>query len=160
MRKLRLLVATLAFGLSILAANQISFQGFVASSQNLLPAPTNVLASDNAYATKVGISSDPIRGSTLYRVFRSSTNNTAGALEVGTTPEGIFFDNNVPAGQIFFYWVRAENGSTTSAFSIPDQGSRALTGGQVGPVPPLNPPPVPPGNPVTAAKATLGKVLF
>jgi cytochrome c peroxidase len=31
---------------------------------------------------------------------------------------------------------------------------------QMGPLPPLGPPPVPPGNPITTAKASLGKALF
>ena len=136
------------------------FQSFTATGQSGgISAPTNVSATDNAYSTKVGVTWDAVRGATLYRVFRNTTNNPANALDLGTTAEAVFFDNTGIAGQIYFYWVRAENGSSTSSLSPADQGVRA-SGNIVGPIPPLNPPPAPPGNPVTAAKAYLGKTLF
>jgi cytochrome c peroxidase len=78
---------------------------------------------------------------------------------LGTTVEGSFFDTTGTAGQTYFYWVRAESGSLVSGLSVPDQGTRA-NGLINGPVAPLNPPPAPPGNAVTAAKAYLGKTLF
>src|SRR5207302_1104029 len=94
-----------------------------------------------------------------YRIFRSTTSNSASATAIGTTPQAIFFDATGAPGQNFFYWVRAENGSNVSALSQSDQGSR--TGGNVvGPLSPLEPPPAPGGNSVTAAKAYLGKTLF
>src|SRR6185295_826351 len=81
------------------------------------------------------------------------------AVAVGTTAEGSFFDATGNPGQTFFYWVRAESARLVSNFSDPDQGTRA-NGVINGPVAPLNPPPVPPGNTVTATKAYLGKTLF
>ncbi|HEX8116576.1 MAG TPA: cytochrome c peroxidase, partial [Pyrinomonadaceae bacterium] len=78
----------------------------------------------------------------------------------GTTAANSFFDTTAAAGQTFFYWVRAENGSNTSALSQPDQGARAVATANPGGVGALNPPPAPAGNPVTAAKAALGKALF
>jgi cytochrome c peroxidase len=140
-------------------ANRL-WPGFTTTGQGTsLSAPTNVSASDGAYATKVGISWDTIRGATLYRIFRNTTNDSASAVVVGTTPEGSFFDTTAAVGQNFFYWVRAENGSVVSGLSASDQGVRA-SGVINGPVPPLNPPPAPPGNQVTATKAYLGKTLF
>src|SRR6266566_4545699 len=139
--------------------NRLS-RGFTVTGQgSTLSAPTNVTASDNAYSTKVGVSWDTVRGATLYRIFRNAVNDTASAVVVGTTVEGTFFDPSGTAGQTFFYWVRAENGNVVSSLSAPDQGTRA-NGIINGPVPPLNPPPAPPGNPVTATKAYLGKTLF
>jgi cytochrome c peroxidase len=147
------LVAMLAFG------NRF-FQGFkVASQANTLSAPTNVTASDNAYSTKVGVSWEAVRSATFYRVFRDTANDSASAVNLGTTVEGTFFDPTGIAGQTYFYWVRAENGNGVSGLSVPDQGTRA-NGTLNGPVQPLNPPPAPAGNPVTAAKAYLGKALF
>jgi cytochrome c peroxidase len=137
--------------------------GFVVSGQNVsssLTAPTNVLASDSTYSTKIGVTWDAIRGATLYRVFRNPANNPATAVTVGTTVEGSFFDTSAVAGQTYFFWVRAENGNAVSDISQPDEGTRANGVTIFGPVPPLNPPPTPPGNPVTAAKAFLGKTLF
>jgi cytochrome c peroxidase len=136
--------------------------GFLVSGQSpsSLTAPTDVVASDNAYSTKVGVTWDAIRGATLYRIFRNTTNDPTSAATLGTTVEASFFDTTAIAGQTFFYWVRAENGSVVSPFSQSDLGTRANGLTVFGPVPPLNPPPVPAGNPVTAAKAFLGKTLF
>jgi cytochrome c peroxidase len=123
-----------------------------------LPAPAEVNASDNAYVTKVGVSWDPVRGATLYRIFRNATSDATTAATIGTTSEATFFDTTATPGQTFFYWVRAENGALVSPMSASDQGTRAI--GNINGAGPLNPPPQPPGNPVTATKAYLGKTLF
>src|SRR5205807_392704 len=118
----------------------------------------SVSASDNAYITKIEISWDAIHGAALYRVFRNTTNDSTTASSIGSTVEATFFDTTATVGQTFFYWVRAENGSVVSAMSTPDTGIRAA--GAINGLPPLNPPPVPNGNAITAAKAFLGKTLF
>src|SRR5438132_7837025 len=160
MRTIKFSIVSLLALLSLLTVGNEFFRGFSTTGQSVvLSAPTGVIASDNAYSTKVGINWDTVRGATLYRIFRNTSNDSASAVGVGTTPEGSFFDDTAAPGQVFFYWVRAENGTVVSGFSQPDQGSRA-SGNIVGPIPPLNPPPVPPGNPVTATKAYLGKTLF
>jgi cytochrome c peroxidase len=160
MRTIKLSIIGMLLVTAVLVCAHRLFPGFKASGQNpTLTAPTEVAASDNSYVTKVGISWATVRGATLYRILRNTVNDTATATTAGTTPEGAFFDATVPAGQTFFYWVRAENGNVVSPFSTADQGSRAV-GNINGPVQPLNPPGAPPGNPVTAAKAYLGKTLF
>jgi cytochrome c peroxidase len=131
------------------------------SGNDSLSAPTGFTASDGNYADKVGIMWATVRGATSYRVFRAATSNPATATDVGTTAANYFFDQTAAANQTYFYFVRAENGGTTSDHSQPDQGLRA-----VGNVPqsgfflPLNPPAAPTGNPITATKAYLGKALF
>ena len=137
-----------------------TFRGFnVAAQSAALTAPANIAATDDAYATKVAVTWDAVRGATLYRIFRNATNNSATATAIGTTPQAIFFDTTATANQSLFYWVRAENGNVVSALSQSDQGSR--TGGAIiGPLAPLDPPPAPLGNQPTAAKAYLGKALF
>jgi cytochrome c peroxidase len=154
------LLAVLLFSLlSVVLSNRL-FPAFVTTGQTGgLSAPTGLVASDSSYSTKVGLTWNAVRGATTYRIFRNTIKDSAGAVSVGTTPAGEFFDATAVAGQNYFYWVRAENGTTTSALSAPDQGMRAI-GNIVGPIQPLNPPPMPPGNPVTAAKAYLGKALF
>src|SRR5882672_5138798 len=160
MRTIKLAAISLLCLLSVMAFGNRFFHGFKVESQGgPLSAPTNVTASDNSYSTRVGVSWDTVRGATLYRIFRNAVNDTASAVVVGTTVEGTFFDPSGTAGQTFFYWVRAENGNAVSSLSAPDQGTRA-NGVINGPVPPLNPPPAPPGNLVTATKAYLGKTLF
>jgi cytochrome c peroxidase len=137
--------------------------GFLASAQNVttsIPAPVGLVASDNTYSTKIGLTWDSARGATVYRIFRNTINDPGTAADLGTTAEGSFFDQTAIAGQTFFFWVRGENGNVVSALSQPEQGTRANGLTVFGPLPPLNPPPVPPGNPITAAKAFLGKTLF
>ena len=124
-----------------------------------LSAPTGVIASDGNYINKVGIHWDTIRGATVYRIFRNTTNNTATATDVGTTAANYFFDTTAVVGQNYFYWVKAENGGKVSDFSSSDQGLRA-NGMIISASEPLEPPGAPAGNPVTAAKAYLGKTLF
>jgi len=156
--KLSIIFALLMVSVSLVAHRLLP--GFTATGQaGSLSAPTNVSASDSVYSTKIGINWDAIRGATLYRVFRNTTNDSSTAAAIGTTADATLFDTTAAVGQTFFYWVRAENGSVFSSFSASDSGVRA-NGVINGPVPPLNPPPQPAGNPVTAAKAYLGKALF
>ena len=124
-----------------------------------LTAPTGMTASDNAYNSKVGLYWDTIRGATNYRIFRNSVDNSSTATDVGISASNSFFDVSALPGQSFFYWVRAENGTSVSEFSAVDQGARAVAQPQ-GPLQPLEPPPAPPANPITATKTSLGKVLF
>lgn len=123
-------------------------------------APTNVKASDNDYSMKVGINWDTIRGATVYRIFRNTVNDTSTATDIGATQANYFFDTGAAVAQLYFYWVRAENGSGSSQLSSPDQGTRGQGGMLSGPFSPLEPPIQPAENPVTAAKAYLGKALF
>jgi cytochrome c peroxidase len=163
MRALKLSILCLLLVAVSLPITQQLFPGVLVSGQNVvnaLSAPAGVIASDNTYSTKVGLTWDAVRGASLYRVFRNTTNDPATAIDLGTTVEGSFFDQTALAGQTYFFWVRGESGNVLSPLSQAEQGTRANGVTVFGPVPPLNPPPVPPGNPVTAAKAFLGKALF
>lgn len=140
-----------------LAAPQ--FSGIAKTTAGGLAAPTGVIASDGDYSNKVGLHWDTIRDATTYRIYRNTTNNSATAVDRGTTAANYFFDGGGVAGQAYYYWVRAENATTTSDLGTPDLGTRAV--GEIIPgEEPLLPPPAPLGNPVTAAKAYLGKTLF
>ena len=130
------------------------------SGQGTLAAPTGVNASDGNYANKIGLHWDTIRGANLYRIYRGTTNNPGAATVVGTTAANYFFDAGAGAGQVYFYWVKAENGALASDFSAPDQGARGSGQPTSTSFPPLEPPVEPSGNPVTATKASLGKTLF
>jgi cytochrome c peroxidase len=158
MKRLKLLVIFL-FLLPMLVFYNKFLPSFIVSGQsgNALSTPTGAAASDGSYSTKVGITWDTIRGATVYRIFRNTINDSASATSVGTTVAGAFFDTTAIAGQNYFYWVRAENGTIVSSLSQADAGFRAVGNNGAGS---LNPPPAPPGNPVTATKAYLGKALF
>ena len=149
-----LLPAFLFFG-GVFETNKVKSQ----SGGSLIAAPTGVIASDDAYSTKVGLHWDTMRGATLYRIFRNTVNDSATATAVGSTAANYFFDTSAAQNQQYFYWIRAENAGLQSDFSQADQGRRA-SGNLTGQAVPLDPPDAPPGNPVTAAKASLGKALF
>jgi cytochrome c peroxidase len=101
-----------------------------------------------------------VRGANLYRIFRSTASDPSSAVAVGATAANYFFDTTAVPSQTYFYWVRAENSASSSGLSNDDQGLRAVGNFQSQIFSPLSPPPAPAGNPVTAAKASLGKTLF
>src|SRR5258707_10784532 len=122
MRTIKLSIVSLFSLLLILAFGANLFRGFIATGQvTTLAAPTDVIASDNAYSSKVEIAWDAIPGATLYRVFRNTSNDSSSAINLGATAEGTFFDNTAVAGQNYFYWVRAENGNAVSSLSTPEK---------------------------------------
>jgi cytochrome c peroxidase len=158
MRSLKLAVC-FVFALGIAVFSLLRTEKVAGQIGSAVSAPTNLSASDNAYNSKVGLYWDTIRGATTYRIFRNTVNNSLTAADIGTTPANSFFDTGAVAGTTYFYWVRAENSSTTSDLSAVDQGTRSNTVSQGG-LQPLAPPPVPAGNPITATKIYLGKTLF
>ncbi len=125
-----------------------------------LSAPTGVSASDGDYIDKVSVMWNAVRGAARYRIFRSAGNEPSSATEVGTTAANYFFDTTAQASQNYFYWVRAESNAANSSLSNSDYGLRAVGSFNNEIFSPLSPPPAPAGNPVTAAKAYLGKALF
>ncbi|MCW5962380.1 MAG: hypothetical protein KIS76_19625 [Pyrinomonadaceae bacterium] len=149
-------LAFILFSLTVFSHRRVSTN---VTAQTSINAPTGVVVTDGVYSTKVGLYWDTMRNATSYRIFRNTTNNSATAVSVGTTAANYFFDTTSNQGQVYFYWIRAENGTATSDFSQPKQGRRA-TGNIGGGLQPLQPPVAPPGNPVTATKAALGKALF
>lgn len=135
---------------------KVSGQSVVGS----LNAPTGVTASDGDYVNKVGVHWDTVKGATVYRIFRNTVNDSGSATDVGTAAGNFFFDPTAVVSQQYYYWVRAENAGTVSSMSASDVGLRAQAGTPHFLYTPLEPPPAPAGNPVTAAKASLGKALF
>lgn len=133
-----------------------------ASSQttSVLPAPNGISASDSDFIDKIQVSWNVVRGATSYRVFRSTTDDAATAVEVGTTAKSSFLDTTAAVGQVYFYRVKAENSLATSGFSLSDNGLRASGSFHSAFYSPLGPPSEPTGNAITAAKAALGKTLF
>ncbi|MGE3465737.1 MAG: cytochrome c peroxidase [Pyrinomonadaceae bacterium] len=125
-----------------------------------LAAPTGVSASDGDYGNKIGVNWDVIRGAGIYRVLRNTTNDSATAIDVGTTAANYFFDTSAVSGQTYFYWVRAERKSELGPLSEPDQGAVGVAAVTPGPFPRLDPPDAPLDNQLSGAKIYLGKALF
>ncbi|HMS44000.1 MAG TPA: hypothetical protein PKE69_27485, partial [Pyrinomonadaceae bacterium] len=123
MKILKLLVISVFVFAAIFGFGNNLFQSKT-NAQTSLSAPTGFSATTNQYNNKVGLHWDTMRGATTYRIFRNTTNNSATATDVGTTAANFFFDTTAAAGQTFFYWVRAENGTAQSSFSVSAQGAR------------------------------------
>lgn len=158
--KIFVLFAFAAFAVVVFSGRSEVSQANGRYSNGSIDAPTGVRSTVNLYATKVGVYWDTVRGATLYRIYRNTANDPNSATDVGTSSGNYYFDQTAVAGQSYFYWVRAENSVTSSSFSEPASGRRANGNVFPGPFPPLDPPPSPSGNSVTAAKASLGKALF
>lgn len=133
----------------------------VAALAQPLASPTGVVASDGMYSTKVGLAWEHVRDAKLYRIFRADSNAPSAARDIGDTQSILYFDQGTAAGATAYYWVRAENGDRVSPLSAVETGFKAEgKTSNFGPFTPLQPPPEPLGNPVTAAKVYLGKTLF
>ena len=162
MNRLKLIVALVFafFAVIFYAPNLLTPTATGAVGGTTLDAPTSVVASDENYADKIGIMWDTIRGATTYRVFRNTTDDSSTATDVGTSVTNYYYDSTAATNQIYYYWVKAENTTSSSDFSQSDTGERGVGDANAGVFAPLNPPPAPPQNPVTATKSFLGKTLF
>ena len=92
-----------------------------------LDAPTGVAASDGTYADKVRVTWNSVAGATSYLVYRSLTNSSASASQVGSSTAAAYDDTaatNWPETALY-YWVKAANALTTSVFSASAQGACA-----------------------------------
>lgn len=91
----------------------------------LLTAPT-IQASDGAFLDRVRISWAVVAGATSYEVYRGLTDDSGAAGLIGTTSSLTFDDTTAEQGVTYYYWAKAVNLSTTSAFSNSDTGFAAL----------------------------------
>ncbi|MCE5231507.1 hypothetical protein LLG95_18165 [bacterium] len=89
-----------------------------------LAAPTNVSASDGAYADKVVVNWSSVSGATGYKIYRATTGNSADAIEIGTDTSSPYEDKTGSAGKTYTYWVTATNGSGQGGFSAGNSGYR------------------------------------
>lgn len=157
MQKIKLLV------LILFACFAAVFYGIFPESSaraGSLSAPTGVRASDNMYADKVGVYWDTVRGATLYRIYRNTVNDPGTAAPVGTSVRNYFFDAPPTQATQYYYWVKAEQDENAGPLSDVVQGRMAVGEVFPGTFPVLEPPQESAENPVTAAKASLGKTLF
>ena len=148
------------FALFFLGYDRVSTTAQGRAVGNAPAAPSGFTASDNDYSNKVGLIWNTVRGAATYRVLRNTANEPSSAEDIGSTAANQFADTTATANVGYFYWIRAENGDGNSPLSAADAGIRASGGPPPGPFLPQDPPTPPAGNPVTAAKASLGKTLF
>ncbi len=90
--------------------------------------PAGISASDGAYLNKIQVSWNNSSGATAYLVFRNISNDSAGAVQVGTTWSTTYDDLRADIGPIYYYWVKAVNAAGASAFSAPASGRTHVEG--------------------------------
>lgn len=104
-----------------------------------MPAPQNLQASDEGFADKIHIFWDPVEAPegidavTSYKLYRGTTTSFSSAALIATiTAPTVEYDDLVDgdlvAGTQYYYWVRATNGTDTSALSNRDGGMAASEG--------------------------------
>ena len=90
--------------------------------------PTNVSASDGAYAGFVRISWTAPQNASSYEVWRGTVNAYSLAEMNGRTTSTSYDDTTAQPGMRYYYWVKAiTTGGASSAFSASDVGYRPLS---------------------------------
>ena len=90
------------------------------------PAPANLTATDGTSPTQVDLAWEAAPDAVSYEVWRSSSDDSATAALLGTTPNLTFSDASGSAIQNLFYWVKSVTASATSGFSNSDNGFRSM----------------------------------
>lgn len=86
----------------------------------ILDAPTGTIASDGAYPDKISISWTAVPAATFYDVYRCE--GCCGLkIKIGSSYNTSHEDFDVSIGD-YYYWIKANNDSGTSEFSLPDTG--------------------------------------
>jgi len=94
---------------------------------NCLQPPTGVSVSDGTYTDRIRISWNASGGATYYRVYRNTSNTSAGAIDLTPNPPASPYDDvNAAPGTTYWYFVKACNNGICSGFSSSDSGYRAI----------------------------------
>jgi hypothetical protein len=99
-----------------------------ASFQTLPETPGSLNASDGRYADKILLTWSAVSSAGGYQVWRHTTNDSAGASQIGTSAQTNYADPSAAGGQIYYYWAKATNAGGASAFSASDSGWRRSVG--------------------------------
>ncbi|MDB5321862.1 MAG: hypothetical protein JWN40_3493, partial [Phycisphaerales bacterium] len=130
-------IANLAPGAHTISATYSGSANFAVSTSaaltqtvtaNAPAAPTNVAASDGAYADRVRITWTAPAGATAYEVWRNTSSSSGSAVKINATDITVatYDDTTAAAGATYYYWVKAKNAGGTSAFSASNTGFRAV----------------------------------
>ncbi len=89
-------------------------------------APSRCRATNGSFCDRVEVTWRGVSGATQYLIFRGTSNNSANAVQIGTSTTTLFNDTTAVAGTTYQYWVKAQNACGTSGFSNRDSGRRAV----------------------------------
>jgi fibronectin type 3 domain-containing protein len=102
---------------------------------DILEPPTGIYATDGAFEDRVQISWIPSDEAAYYKIYRNSSNLTAGATGLDGEPAfSPYNDFDIISGVDYYYWVQACNIVGCSDFSPSDSGYAAIDVSQ--PLPP------------------------
>ena len=92
-----------------------------------LAAPANLAGSQGTTTKTVDLTWSAATGASSYEVWRSLTDDSSTASQVGSPATTSFSDASVTQGTVYFYWVKAVNAGGTSDFSSSASGYAANT---------------------------------
>ncbi len=90
-----------------------------------MSAPTGVSASDGTYSDRIRVTWNTVAGATHYKLYRATTSSSAAAIAITGWQVAASYDNFVPGGDLYYYWVKAaasSGGSGESGFSASNSG--------------------------------------
>ncbi len=105
-----------ALGLSVFSASD--------SGARKLSPPTSVSASKRTYTDKVRVTWPAVAYALGYQVWRNTASNTASATKLGSATATTYDDTTAVKETTYYYWVKATNATSVSAFGTPDTGVR------------------------------------
>jgi C1A family cysteine protease len=95
-----------------------------ASGYRGLQTPGDVTASGGTHASGVLVSWSAVSGAVSYRVWRSTSANSASAANIGETSSLSFLDTTASPGVTYYYWVQAKRWSIIGSLSSLSSGWR------------------------------------
>lgn len=112
------------------AGNQYGASGFSVGNTGWARrrphAPSGVAATTDGFCDRVQITWSPVSCASAYSVWRSTTNDSATASNLGAVNTTTFNDTTVTPGILYYYWVRAGNSFGASEFTPSVSGSASL----------------------------------
>ena len=115
------------------AANTAGESGFSNgdSGYRLLLPPTNLQATDGMFTDQVKVTWTAAAGAAAYRISRNTIDDSATAVEIGSSTTMDYADMTAAEGVTYYYWAKAVRGALSSAFSNGDSGFRAVAPWQI-----------------------------
>ncbi|MBI2440086.1 MAG: fibronectin type III domain-containing protein [Lentisphaerae bacterium] len=89
-----------------------------------LSAPTGLTASDGTYTDKIRVTWNAVSEATNYLVYRNTADQSSSSSLLTATNTAGADDKTALAGVTYYFWVKAQNALTNSAFSESNSGWR------------------------------------
>lgn len=116
--------------------DSLSLQGRQSLGGGSAPSAPAGLATTVLSASSIRLAWSDVSGETEYQVFRSLTNNSGTATQIGTVGANVvtYTDVGLAASTPYYYWLKAANSAGASAFSSVATGTTLASGGGSNPL--------------------------